>query len=47
MDIKSILADNILKTYINCNKVLQYTDESTENYIERFVGLLNKIQNVL
>ena len=46
-NIKTILVDSAIKNYTIHNNVLQYTNESTEAKVERFIGLLYQIKNVL
>ena len=45
--IQKALVGSILKTYESREKVLQHFGESTEAKVERFVGMLNSISNVL
>lgn len=45
--IKTAFVDNTLKTHTIHNKVLHYTNESTENKVEHIIGTLNKLLYVL
>ena len=45
--INKALTDCILKKYTVSDKVLRYSNESTEAKVERFTGLLNQLEHVL
>lgn len=45
--IQKAFMDSILQTHTIHDKVLQYTDESTEQKKERLIGTLEKLINVL
>lgn len=44
--LQKALVKSIVDGYTLHNKVLQYTSESTENKVERLLGVCNKLMNV-